>query len=671
MTGINNFHQQDPRKRGSGDGSGSYKEVLQTFRTNVALALNVSTDAVALSTDEGKVLDNVLYLYDVKAGLIYVKPPSVGAGETLVSLANATLTTNVTTYPLTKYTPSADYTAESVTAMKAGAVEGRSPLDEADLLTHDLVVATRSYKGDTFLFTAEPTAIGAATYTITTLAKVRTLKGDAGWVPDGLGDHYMDLGDGTTYVAMLQNADGAIIEAEVYGAHPDNTPAENDVSIAAAIQRAKTRTSHVYATVVTLGRGKYQHSLPILLRPDAGTSQRQVGFRGMGAGKTELQKVGTTTTGITGHDVDANIVELPAEGEAYAFFANVGGFVLSGDVDGLGYGYYAHNGPVGQRDDIQILRRMFGYYQDDCWMSRLDRIWSLGSYDTGISILGGTSVTGSNIYSDGSKIRGFNLRGLQYSHLDCACDRTANTEVTAGIAYDFELTKGITGQFNVETTHGIEFRFVNADAVEIGGRSFNSWPVSLLTNKISVSSSTVKFIGYDWTDTIQNLTAPEKANYDLISKDTLSSVEFDACVFSPDLDERFPRQLDLKFAGNVASKPYSHDSGVTIHTLAINNASFKPLCYVGNVGRFKLEIAVCTNSSVDLMYLPIDDVGLYAPSLSTSAASPDDVMQWYQNGVMSVATLEGFVQDNWLYVRPSNAGNNRTYHFRVFAPPLF
>lgn len=540
---------------------------------------------------------------------------------------------------------------------------------KGDINDKDIVVETDSYYGELTPFLLAENR-GSAKYILTTLDRARSLIGDVSWVPDGYRDHYL-LGD-VTHVALLMLDNSVEINAEQFGASPYASASINDASIASAIKAAKTKSSYIYSCVVTLGRGKFQTEKPIILQPEPGTSQRLVGLKGLGSGVTEIHKTTTETSGVTGHDVDAVVMEVPSDGEDYAYFGDSGGFILTGSIDGVGYGFYAANCPVSKREDIQSNGRENGFYQDDCWMSYLDRIWSINSYDTGISILGGTSVTGRNLYSDRSKVRGFNLRGLQYSNLHCSCDRTAADEATPGIAYDFELAKGLSGQFNVETNHGVEFKFQNSDGIDIsGGRSFNSTPVASLTSKVTCSSSTVKFSGFDWTDTIQNLTTEEKANYNLITRDTLSSVDFDSCVFSEDLDERFPRQLDIKFSGNVSSKPYDSNNGITTHSLAINNSSFKRLCYVGNVGRFKIDIAICEDSSVDALYLPLDEQGLYAPSLSTSALSPDDVMQWYQNGSVSIATLQGFVQDGWLFVRPSNAGNNRTYHFKITSTPIF
>ncbi len=536
---------------------------------------------------------------------------------------------------------------------------------------YDVVVSTRSYYENLAPFLLSE-GRGSGEYLLTTISKARNIVGDQQWEPDGFRDHY--LSDGSNqYVALLLLNFGSEINAEQFGASPYVTAEVNDAAILSAINACKTVISFDYKSIVILGRGSYSIDKPIVLQPDSGTSQRLVGFKGLGVGCTEIVKTTTTTSGIANHDVDACIVEVPADGEQYAFFGDSGGFSLRGTIDGEGFGFYAVNCPASKRENIYSTGRLKNFFQDDCWMSAVDRIWSLGAFDTGITITGGTSVVGGNLYSDGSKLKGFNFRGLTYSHLHCSCDKTAQNEATSGLAYDFELSKGLSGQFNVEKCHGVEFKFQNTDGLVLsGGRSYHSSPASSLTSKITCVSSTVKFVGFDWTNSISNLTEPQKQNYDLITKDALSSVDFDSCVFSEDLDERFVRQLDFKFAGNVSSQPYTNKNGVTIHTIALDNSKFKRLCYVGNVGRFKIDVALCVHYvNVDAMYLPIDDKGLYAPDISQSAASPDDIMQWYENGNVSIATLQGFVQDGWLYVRPSNAGNNRPYHFKVFTPVLF
>lgn len=552
-----------------------------------------------------------------------------------------------------------DFAFSSVASMKALTTVGGKVI--SDDIDSGQILETSSYYGG--LFTA-----GSAMYLVSSLQDVRNSLSDQSWNPDELTDHTLANG----LIAVLIELGNGTYLASQSGLRESNTAEENSNCIDSAISRAKTTPNTIYARTVTIDSGLFLFSRPIANIPDAGSSQRLIGIRGTGRGKTELKKSGTATVNVRGVDVDAVIAEAPEVNSDYAYFGNCGGFTLSRSSELVGYGYYSVKCPASKRTDMHILRAGNGYYTEDCWMSHQENIWAIGSGDTGISILGGTSNTGSNLYSDGSKKRGFNFRGLTYSELHCSADRTAVGEVDSGVAYDFALSKGVSGQFSCETTHGKEFNFENSDGVVItGGRSFNSAPVATLTSKIRCVSSTVNFTGFDWSDSITNLTTGEKANYNLINKDSLSTVDFDACVNSYDLDNRFPRQLDFKFAGNTESSTYSSRNGLVTHTIALDKTQFKKLCYVENAGRIKLEIGLCTNNTMDLMYLPITDVGIYIPNVSTSAGSPTALMDLYENGSKIAATLEGFVQDGWLYVRPSNDGNNRTYHFRAFTLPLF
>jgi len=614
--------------------------------------------------------EGVTHLQVIRQGKVSIVAMHPIYNGEITSITDSGAIVNLLPVVFTDYT-SGSILFNSVQDMKQLKPNNLQVITSDTLDIQDCFCKTRSYHNNILIYNKVEDR-GGADYILTTKDRARVILGDLTWEPDGIKDHLLSVGDGTMYVAVLLLDNYEYINAEKMGASPYVSASANDVAISVAISLAKTIVREQLTNIVKLGRGNYNISKPITLRPDQGTSQRLVGLHGQGLGRTSITKIGEDTTGIIGHDVDAVIVELPADGEDYAYFGSLDGFLISGSVDGKGYGIYSVRCPVSSRKNIQILRRLNNYYQDDCWMSKAERIWSLGAYDTGISILGGTSVTGSNLYSDRSKVKGFNLRGLQYSSLHCSCDRTAVGESSQGVAYDFELTKGVSGQFNVETSHGVEFKFVNSDGVVIsGGRSFNSYPVSSPTSKILCNSSTVDFSGFDWTNSISNLTPTEKDNYNLVTRDSLSSLDFNSCVFSPDMDDRFPRQLDFKFTGNVESSTYFNRNGVVTHTLKLNRDMFKKLCYVGSSGRIKLEIGICSDNSVDLMYLPVEATGVFVPSLSTSAASPDNVMVWYQNNVEQTEYLEGFVQDSWLFVRPSNTGNNREYHFKIFTLPLF
>lgn len=523
------------------------------------------------------------------------------------------------------------------------------------------IVSTKSYHSGS--------GYGGATYKIMTLADARAALSDPAFIPDDISSHYTFGG----YVALITGAIEGVISVLQCGAGVSRSPSENSAAFASAISAMQAGTK-ITAGEVWFPSGNFNTEDPIVNIPPAGTVQRLVKLRGAGRGKTVITKTTTNSVGVRGVDVDAVLIEAPDVAADYAYFGDCAGFSLMREagVQNQGYGYYAVKCAVRKASDLECNRALNGYYTDDCWMSELDSIWSLKSAGTGISILGGTSNTGQNLYSDGSLLRGYNFRGLTYSELHCSADSTGADGTANALAYDFELAKGVTGQFNCEKTRGSEFRFVNSDGVFIlGGRSFSSEPVLAATKKITAMSSTVKFSGFDWSNSIANLSPADKLNYSMITRDSSSSIDFDQCVFSVDMDSKFPRQLDGKFAGSVSSKPYANDNGIVTHSVGLVQNTFKKLCYLGTSGRFKIDIGICEDAAVDAVYTPLDETGLFVGGISTNPASPTNVMKWNNNGAPSVATLLGYISDGWLMIAPSNSGNNRTYRFRVFTGPAF
>lgn len=67
---------------------------------------------------------------------------------------------------------------------------------------------------------------GGAEYLLTTLSKARIAKDDPTWVPDGFGDHYLNAGDGQTYVAILQVKDNTL-DVQAFGAVADGTTSDS------------------------------------------------------------------------------------------------------------------------------------------------------------------------------------------------------------------------------------------------------------------------------------------------------------------------------------------------------------------------------------------------------------------------------------------------------------
>lgn len=80
----------------------------------IARSLNVTGGEVIYSADSVTVLDNVLYIYDATAQIIYITPELDGAGETIVSVVGDQLQTNTTLYTMIKLESGRDYAETAI-----------------------------------------------------------------------------------------------------------------------------------------------------------------------------------------------------------------------------------------------------------------------------------------------------------------------------------------------------------------------------------------------------------------------------------------------------------------------------------------------------------------------------------------------------------------------------
>lgn len=467
------------------------------------------------------------------------------------------------------------------------------------------------------------------------------------------------------------------IWAESFGLFSDSSYSLNCKSFQAAINFAKATATNIWPKKVKFMDGDYRTTDPIVFHMPVGLTGRIPSFRGAGVYKSRIIKTTANKVGSAygaAYDIDVAIIEIPrATGDIYLGGADIGDFVLERlSQDYTGRGYYAKSSINAVRSQMVIRYFDKPYETDDCWMSHQEFIWCL-SNNYGPQILGGTSNSGNNLYSDGSRLGGFSFRGLTYSEFSAlACDGTGGQGTTPTIAYDFELSKGVTISCGVERHVGTVFNFSNSDGAFIKtGRCYHSAPVATLTDMIVGVSSNVSFGSFDWSLAVENLSAADKAKYNFASQNALNSIDFGSSSYSPDLSKAFPRQLNGKFCGRTAVQRYASVNGITTHTISLNNGTWKKAVFIGKTSRFKLNSAFYVDSALDLAYEPMTAIGHATSSISTDPATPTDVGIWYQNGVSTVARLQGYKDvDGWLWVRPSNSGNNRDYHTIWMTAPL-
>ncbi len=106
------------------------------------------------------------------------------------------------------WTEQQGFVFSSISTMKSGLSNQGTVVTASMISRNDVKAETLGYHGG-WAALAKPE--GNAPYILTTLAAVRSAKGDDTWEPDGSVDHYLeDIGDGSTYVAMFNPSKGVI-----------------------------------------------------------------------------------------------------------------------------------------------------------------------------------------------------------------------------------------------------------------------------------------------------------------------------------------------------------------------------------------------------------------------------------------------------------------------------
>lgn len=488
---------------------------------------------------------------------------------------------------------------------------------------------------------------------------------------------------------------GTIIPAENFGLMrrtDDPTAVWSCAAIQQAIKKASVGSAQDYAPkTVTIDSGRYLSTNPIILSQNETYPSRIPKLQG-GSGQSftevEIEKTTNNTvgTGYFGGDIDAVLfVASKTTGAQYVYGEHTSGFTFTRTTIDVGYGYFARNSVMAYRGNIQSIGHSQNFWMNDCWMSELGFIRSYQGLK-GIAIRGGTSTFGGPLYVDMAKEHGYDFYGLSYSNLDCGCDGVGASLANGGIAYDLSYCKAVSGTFAVERHKGIEFYLKNTDGGEAKGRSYHSTALPTLSYKVWVQAgSTFSFAGYNWKESLVNLTTTERANYRLSNKikyQQASSIDYANCEFAPEFArDGFAGQLDTKFSACVLDSAYSDSAGLITHTLSINNTAFKRLCWLGQSSAIELLSANAANPTYgDRFYtnpLTLTDGTpntisnpkpnrIAKSAISTNQTSP--TILWYlsQGGAITASHLRGYVDaDGWLCVQHSVSGNNLDYRFTI------
>jgi len=400
-------------------------------------------------------------------------------------------------------------------------------------------------------------------------------------------------------------------------------------------------------------------------------NQRVPPLIGQGGFNTELRKVTSNVISanypISGVDAIIFVHPTTAMGSKQIFGEITVGMQLSRStaLNKTGYGYYAHGSPESIRRDIICTGHERAYWQDDCWMSQVNKIWGINCV-YGPAIRGGTSVNGANIYADRCDRIGIDLYGLTYSSLTVHADGcgTDPTSPTGYPAINLQFLKGSNITASTERHRGTDFYIQYCDSSAINsGRSVGASAVAALTPKVFIQDSTIQFNAYSWRYALEGLTTEQKALYTFIQEAGINSAwSFNECQGN-DQWSNFPAQAsDSSYIGRFAKSRYSEDSGMVLAIVLHNNSSWKKLLYLGDATNFR--VISCITGEAD-RYYDFGAAPIRKSTLSTSSSSATTLaVQQYTNGIIDNGQpLQVYVgTDGWLYIRPIAGGAN--YNFR-------
>lgn len=481
----------------------------------------------------------------------------------------------------------------------------------------------------------------------------------------------------STNGVWVRLSDSNDILAENYGMSQSASAVWNCSCIQKALFKAASTNHHKR---VMLPAGAYRTTNPIILSKYTGSAQSGNTYRvpaliGKGRFATELAKVTKNTVGAGYQcgDIDAVVVCSPKTGEYQIFGEETGGFGLmryAAEALDSGYGYFSMNAPYGNRYDMRMNRAgVYGYWQDNCWMSTVKQINAI-SCKNGVAIRGGTSVNGTNIYADTCSQIGIDLYGLTYSNLTVHADRCGGDTASANgyPAIRAKLTKGVAVTASIEHHRGADFEVKQSDGFVINaGRCIGvgSVPITAATSKVILEDCAVVFNGFSWRYALDGVTAGETGLYSFLTK-TGNSVtyEFNGCQGNAAWND-FPLQVsDSQYYGKKTYSGYSENNRIVTSRVSHNSATFKRWFYAGDASsRVRVLSAVAEGSD---QYYDFT-VPIVVGGISTNPASPTTLTATrYASGVSSSGIdIQAYrnTTDGWVYIKPSASGANLVFNY--------
>lgn len=471
-----------------------------------------------------------------------------------------------------------------------------------------------------------------------------------------------------------------------FGATTDATMVWNCAATQQSIYKAASFST---PKKVILGQGVFRCTNGIILStfPNYGNSTRLPALIGQGKLKTELWKIANNTipNGIYRshvNDIDAVIFVAGRLDNASENVMDecLQGFQVmrTGVAANQGYGVYRYKSIYYDNRNINVVAASHGWYQNDCWMGQINNIRVSNSTTQAFSILGGTSVTGRNLYADGGQGGAFDLSNLTYSDLGIHADVLGQGQANGVSAIKATSAVGVRLLASTEKHKGTEFDFSACEGIIVTGMSYNTTPVATgVVPKVKLSSSQVVFEGYSWRRSLNQISTAEAAKYKLFEYDSASSnLNFKACRFAPEFKDYPQYVADFRHMGDLQFSTYSEVNRIITSKVNLANGTFKKLAYVGDTKRIKFLSGISTSLTNDRLYT-FPDIGIGVANISTNSASPTKLnTSVYINGVVdstdggatesSRYALYGYVDTNgWLHVTVQFTGNNLEYQFVI------
>lgn len=503
----------------------------------------------------------------------------------------------------------------TVSDMRAMRQIGQSS-DEVPSFIDGAIARTISYHSG---WAAMVDPVGGATYTLTTLAAVRSVRG-AGWAPDGYVDHYLTIGDGATYVAVILT--GESISIEQAGAVPYDPLLDvaNYNSIQAALNWANS--SYGKARQVTAGVGDFYYSKTLLidtLQPNFGLSP---GIIGGGWARTYLIKTtNTPADGAADYSVDAYIsYKTRSQTQTlYCYSSQLKHMTCKSTAPNKhAYGVYGKLVSHMDWEEFEVQSAQIGVYSFDAWLIRWGGVRA-NLCDLGFKIGGtGTTLGWKNVWAHNCKDGGYDITGVVYAEWsNCAADHIYDPDnpTVNKVAYKFKNCQGIhlsgCGTENVSEAFLLDNSIVKATAFRVNSIRAGAAGQTLI-RAINGAGGSFDSSGFTSVPATQNIAVQ--------SRDATSHLSFANCAFQI-ANSAVPNDSAHRRNGLASTMPLDVMGLKTVRS-EMNGATWRPITALKSGCGFQLISGVAESAD---RYIVLSKPFWAYSEISANSASPTTI----------------------------------------------